>query len=301
MKKRFKKSALESHKSRYGRLFVLPWEIGFILFFLLPLIRSIKYSFSKVYFSAEGFITEFNGLTNYIFAWYEQTNFTENLQQSIIDFTWSLPIIIILSLVLALILNQKFRGRMLVRSVFFLPVIIATGVVIQILSQDMIASQLRESGSSADFYIYNASNFGALLYRLGLPDTLITPIVSYINQIFDLLWNSGVQIILFIAGLQSIPDQLYEVASVEGATPWEKFWFVTFPLLSGVIILNIIFTSIYLLTNSINPVMVQVYEMILRQNYDVTSAMMWIYFIVIGIIIEIILTLFNKLLQRKWD
>ncbi len=296
-----KRGALESRKSRYGRLFILPWEIGFCLFFLIPLLQSIQFSFSKVTISAEGFSTDFVGFKNYLFAWYEQSDFTENLQKAISDFSWSLPIIIILSLILAVILNQKFKGRLLARAVFFLPVIIATGVVIQIISQDVVASQMRDIGNNSDSYIYNATNFGALLYRIGLPDNIITPIVSYISQIFDLIWSSGVQIILFIAGLQAIPEQLYEVADVEGASSWEKFWFITFPMLSGVIILNIVFTTIYLFTNSINPVMRQAYDMILKQNYDLTSAMMWIYFVMIGLIIGAILVLFNRMLQKRWE
>ncbi len=293
--------SLASKMGLFGRLFILPWEIGFVLFFLVPLLQSIQFSMSRVYMSPDGIVTDPMGLEHYRFAWFEQSDFTDNLQAAISSFAYSLPIILILSLILALILNQRFRGRLLARAIFVLPMIIATGVVIDILSTDVIASQLRAADGPDKTFMYNAVNFSQLLYRLGLPNYFISTIVQYINRIFDLVWSCGVQTILFIAGLQSIPEQLYEVSRVEGSTPWENFWFITFPMLSGVFILNIVYTTIDLFTNSINPVMKQAYDMIIKQNYDLSSAIMWIYFLIIGLIVAAMLFLFQMILQRRWD
>jgi len=137
---------------------------------------------------------------------------------------------------------------------------------------------------------------------LGLPKIITSGIVKYIQEIFNLIWNCGVQIILFIAGLQSIPDYLYEVAHVEGATAWEKFWFISFPMLSNVFVLILVFTSIEILTSVDNGAMSQAYTLILnQQNYDQSSSMMWFYFLFIAILISLIITLVQRLLIRKWE
>lgn len=294
--------ALEARKSKYGLMFILPWIIGFIMFFLVPLVQSVMFSFSQVTLTTNGFMTKFVSLRNYYYALAQQPDYQQNLQTSVGNFAYSLPIIIILSLILGVMLNQKFKGRVVARAIFFLPVIIASGVVLQIFDQDVVATQMREVSNNGSTYLYGSIDFIKVISNLGLPKNMIQPIIVYISEIFNLIWKCGVQIILFIAGLQSIPDQLYEVSRVEGATAWEEFWFITFPMLSNVFILVIIYTTIDLFTNSDNAVMNQAYELILnQQNYDQSSAMLWIYFALVGLIIAVIMLVVNHIFKKNWE
>lgn len=297
---------LQKRQQFYGRMFTLPWLIGFVLFFFIPIIQSIWYSFSKagpldeVNTSVISFLKDkITYFENYRYIWLEQPDFLMNLKESISSFVFSLPIIIVLSLVLAIFLNQKFHGRLVARAVFFLPVIIATGVVVQIISNDMIASQLREGQS--DGGIYRAVNFSNMLMNMGLPQLITGQIADYISGIFDLLWSAGVQTILFLAGLQAVPASMYEAADVEGATSWEKFWFITIPLILNVILLNIIYTSIELFTTTNNPAMQQVYQMIMQSDYNASSAIVWSYCLIIGSIIAIILLAFTTIFKKIGD
>lgn len=304
-KQKQKFQSLAARQRFYGRMFILPWEIGFALFFLVPIFQSIWYSFSKagpLDEAANGILTYFRenfvGSKNYHYIWAENPDFMTNLGKSITSFLYSLPIILVLSLVLALFLNQKFRGRLLARAVFFLPVIIATGVVMTIISEDMIASQLRNSGQM-DAGIYNTINFSNMLMNMGLPQIITERIASYIASIFDLLWSSGVQTILFLAGLQSIPSYLYEVADVEGASAWEKFWFITMPMMLNVILLNVVYTSIELFVSSTNPAMKQAYEMIMQSNYNASSAIIWSYCAIVGVLIGLLALIFSRIVKKS--
>jgi len=298
--RKHKKNSIEKRNAMYGRAFVLLWEIGFVLFFFIPLLQSIFYSFSNVSFDESGVTAVFNGLFNYDYILNQEPDYVNNITKSIVSFIYSLPIVLIISLALALILNQKFKGRLIARAVFFLPVIIATGVIITIMSQDMVATSLRDSTSDTSAYMFSGVDFMRILMSLDLPEMLVKPIMGWIGEIFNLIWNSGIQILLFIAGLQAIPEQLYEVAEVEGAPAWERFWFITFPMLLPVLILNAVYTTIELLTNMVNPVIDQAYSLILRQTYDLSSAMLWLYFGIIGAIIGAVMLLINRIFVKKW-
>lgn len=292
------KSILISRRNRYGYVFITPWIIGFLLFFLIPLGQSIYYSFCKITTGSAGFVFDFVKWDNYRYIFQQDLSYTENLLDAVVAFLYSLPLTVILSLVLAVILNQKFRGRLLARAVFFLPVIIATGVVMDIFNTDVMADQLRDGTTS---YMLGGVNFELILMRLDLPQTLIEPMLAFIQDIFDLVWGCGVQTILFIAGLQSVPAHLYEVSRVEGSTGWEDFWFITLPMLSNILILVIVYTIIDLFTKNDNPVMGQAYEFMRgSQNYDQSSAMLWTYFAVVGAIIAVFMLLL-RLVMRRWD
>ena len=291
--------SMENRKARQGFAFLIPWLIGFTVFFLLPTLQSIWYSFSKsspIDDIENGFFSyvadKFAGIEFYRNIWLEDTNFTSNLFDSITNFLYSLPIILFLSFVFALVLNQDFRGRMTVRAIFFLPVIIASGVVLSYLNGDANAQELLGSESSGS--MYNSLSFSEMLQNLGLPSSITNQLNAYISSIFNLVWGTGVQTILFLAGLQSISAQYYEVAQVEGATKWEVFWYVTFPMTANILILNTVYTCIDLFTSNSNQVMQQAYELIENSNYNKSSAIMWCYFVILGLIIGLILILFRK-------
>ena len=150
----------------------------------------------------------------------------------------------LLSLVLALLLNNKFKGRLFFRALYFMPVIIASGVVIELISGmttgGMSDSSVSESVSGGMFSVQD------VMAVLDLPNQVAEYVQKIISNIFDLIWNSGIQTVLFIAGLQSIPSSLYEASRVEGATKWEEFWFITFPMLSNVTLLVMVYTMVEL-------------------------------------------------------
>ena len=271
----------------YGRMFILPWEIGFVLFFLQPLVQSLVFVFSKVTvdFDAGVFVTEWNGIENIKYFLYQDTQYVNYLVESLTAFVLNIPLIVSLSLIVGVLLNQKFKGRIVFRSIFFLPVIIATGVVMQYIQGDSVAVAMRGGGASAG----NGVDVTAVLEGMHLSKEITDFLVGFVNQIFDLFWDCGVQIVLFISGLQSIPEQLYEVCRVEGANKWEEFWYVTFPMLSGTTILVIIFTAIEIFTDSSNLVMEQAYDAMRQQIYDQSAAMLWIYFALVGIILNAVL------------
>ncbi len=294
-----KKKGVEALKSRYGRLFVLPWEIGLILFFLVPIISSIYYSFCNVNIVDGGVNTTFVGLTHFEYALQKDPNYITSLRDAISSFAVQVPIILALSLILAIILNQKFHGRMIARAIFFLPVIIATGVIIQYLMEaGMVLGET--SGDAAAAYS-NMINFDQILGNLGLPQEINELISGYISSVFNLLWSCGVQIILFISGLQSIPDQLYEVAKVEGCSKWEEFWYITFPMLGQNILLVMVYTMIELITAN-KYVMASAYELMSKNSvYDRSSAMLWMYFVIVGAIMALVLAVYNKFCLKKWS
>lgn len=294
-------TGIERLKVRYGRMFALPWTIGLLLFFLVPLIESIAYAFSDVSLTSDN-IMSFAGFKHFRYLLQEDPNFIDNMAEAVTSFVFSLPIIVALSLIFALILNQKFRGRLFARAVFFLPVIIATGVVMKFVTGEALNSGAALSTSMGGTESYSGISFDQLLINLGLPQSVTELLADYIARIFNLVWSCGIQILLFVAGMQSIPDQLYEVSKIEGATSWEEFWFVTFPMLGNVIFLVIIYTTVDLFTAFDNPIMKQAYDLVSKNSiYDRSSAMLWGYFIIVGLIGGLILLAYNRLLMKKWN
>lgn len=294
------KKGIESLKSTYGRMFVLPWEIGLVLFFIVPLFTSIRYAFSDV--SISGKVTEFVGFKHFNYYLNEDPDYVNKLISAVSNFLVQLPIIIALSLILAIILNQKFVGRIIARAIFFLPVIIATGVVIDMLTSEYIGISLVTSSSSSEASTYGSMiDFDAILGNLGLPDDITKLLGGYIGNIFNLLWSCGIQIVLFIAGLQTIPDQMYEVSRVEGASKWEEFWYITFPLLGQNMLLVLVYTMIELFTKK-EGIMKTAFELLSDgYQYGKGSAMLWMYFLVVGAVMAVVVWLYNRFCLKRWS
>ena len=286
-------------KSRYGLLFVTPWLIGFILFFAMPAVQSILYSFSDVQLTGEGLQIGLVGLKHYRYALLENPNYVTNMWSSVGPILYSLPVILLISLVLALILNQKFRGRLFFRALFFLPVIISTGIVLNLMflttGSDMTGASASESLTGNMFSVAD------VISVLNLPAVISDYVEQVINSIFDLIWSSGIQIVLFIAGLQAIPASLYEASRVEGATKWEEFWFITFPMLSQVTLLVALFTMVEQLTSSRNALVSQLFQLMKAGLYDETSAVLWAYFVIVGAVMGLVLGLYNRILIKRWS
>lgn len=294
MKNRFRMS-LSAKNAWTGRAFVLPFYIGFIFFFLSPLIQSIRFSFSSVTISSEGYQTEWVGWKNYIDNFTGSATFIGNLQASLLQMLWKLPVILISSLFLAILLNQKFRGRTFIRAVFFLPAIVASGIVITIIKNDNLAASVLSGNMISSGSIFKSDFLGNFLSELGLGKTISSYATMISNQMFDSLWLTGIQMIIFLAGLQSIPSQLYEVSTIEGATAWENFWMITIPMLMPIILVNTVYTIVDTFTDNSNAVMQQVLLNVKNVNLGWASSMAWTYFAIIGVILAVILFIYSSM------
>ena len=300
MRKVKKNRGIEQLKSTYGRMFVLPWFLGVLLFFIIPFIKTVIYSFSSIQINVGEISTKFVGLEHYEYILNQDPYYTKFLGGQLTSFLYSLPIIIFLSLFLALFLNQKFKGRLLFRAIYFAPVIIATGEVIKLLFGFEFGGQdnmgVSESLSS------NMIDVNDITALLGISGEIGDFFTSTISKIFDLVWNCGIQIVLFIAGLQSVPRHLYEVSKVEGATKWEEFWFITFPMLGRVTLLVSMFTMIELIVaergnNIVNNALTAMNAAI----YDSTSAQLLFYFLASCLFIGIFIFIYNRFLLKRWE
>ena len=300
---------IESKKSWYGFYFVLPWIIGMVLFFLIPLVSSLIYAFSDVVPESGYMSTKWVGLENFKYIFESDDTYQTNLLSSIGSFFAQMPIVIIVSLILALILNSKFKGRTFFRGVFFVPVIVATGVVMELLTQSYGAKgAIIQLSSSISEDAYSAvgtgggMDFSQLLNSLQLPEDVTAELNSMITDIFNTIWTCGIPVVLFIAGLQTIPSQLYEASKVEGATAWEEFWYITLPSIGQTLLLVIIFTLIELLTKADNPVIDQAYTQ-MRSNleYGLSAAMLWLFFAIIGAIIGLVILIYSKTCLKRWE
>ena len=301
--KRRKNGGIEAIKRRYGYLFVAPWIFGVIVFVLVPIGTCFYYSLSDVVITADGLQAAFVGWEHYRELFFENPNYINQVTSSLSSLFTSMPIVVALSMILAIILNQKFRGRLLARAVFFLPVIIASGAVMNVLSSFsmqegmMSASGIAEGGQSGYLQVVD---FSGLLYRLNLPEGLNQLIAGYLNDIFNLIWSCGVQILLFVAGLQTIPAQLYEVGKVEGITAWEEFWYITVPMLGRVILLVIFYTMVELFISK-GVVVNNAIDTIQKQNYSSSSAMLWPYFALVALVMGVVILVYSKLCLKRWE
>ncbi|MBR7133748.1 MAG: sugar ABC transporter permease [Clostridia bacterium] len=299
MKKVKKNRGIDAIKDKYGRLFTTPWLIGLILFFIIPMFQSIYFSFSEIMVIPGGIESVFVGLKNYKQLLFADPDYTQLLSSAMASFLYSLPVILLLSLVLAIFLNQKFRGRLFFRALYFLPVIIASGSVITWLfkttSNDLNNLGVSESYTAAMFSVDD------IIGWLQIDGQIAEYITQTISKIFDLIWSCGIQTVLFLAGLQSIPRTLYEASHVEGATKWEEFWFITFPMLSRVILLVMVFTMVELMTNIRTAVVRKAYTMMDNGVFDTTSAMLWFYFLIVGCVMAVLIFVYKQTLMRRWD
>lgn len=301
MKLQKKHRGFESKKAIYGFCFIIPWLIGIISLFIVPLAKSLWYAVSEVGFANSGGIeTEFVGFENINYIFTVDPDFMTNLGESVSEFAFSFPIIVILSLIFAILLNQNFHGRVFARAIFFLPVIIATGVVMQTMSSSVSGQPLMNDVGSSGGYSVSAIDFNRVLSNLDLPASLISVISEYVNKVFDIVWKTGIQVVLFISGMQTIPDQLYEVSKIEGATKWEEFWFVTIPMLKDIILLVMLYTMVDLFITVESPVVAQAFGLINAMSFGLSSAILWSYILIAIAISALILIVYKKFCMDRW-
>lgn len=302
--KSLRRGGINAIKRRYAYLFLAPWICGIIIFVLEPIFKSVSYSFANVTISQEGLRAEYTGLSNYKELFLKDPEYVNRLTGSLSSLFTSLPIVIALSMVLALVLNQNFKGRAFARSIFFLPVIIGSGAVMTILASYNMNGQISASvgmaeGQQAAEYM-QIIDFSDLLHKLNLPEGINKLMSGYLENCINLIWNCGVPILLFVAGLQTIPEQLYEVGKVEGISVWEEFWYITVPMMGRIILLVLFYTMVELFIEKSNLIDWAVLR-IRQQDYSMSSAMLWPYFLIVGAVIGAVIFLYSKLCLKKWE
>lgn len=258
MKKK-KKLTLLQKRSMMGWLFILPWLAGFLIIYVRSLIMTGQFALSEMTIDAinGGYTLDFVGIENFRYAFLVHPSFKQVLTTSVMNMLIDVPLITFFSLFMAMLLNKKFPGRAAVRALFFLPVILNSGAITEALnlSQQMmnggVASQAADAAATAGSTLaFDIDYLISVFMSLGLPASILDYIVQAVARINDIISASGVQIIIFIAALQSIPGSMYEVAKIEGATGYETFWKVTFPMVMPHIITNVVYTIVDSFTES---------------------------------------------------
>jgi len=280
---------LFNNKKTIGYFFTLPWVIGFIIFTIIPIIYSIYLSFNDVIITAMGIETTYIGIQNYVRVITEDMDFIRQIGNFFVETIISVPLIVILALIMAMLLNQNVKGRSIYRTIFFLPVIINSGPVLNKLIDLDIASI--PALLQYDFYLYLLSN----------SDNFFINIVLFtIDNFIILLWLAGVQILIFLAALQKTDRGVNEAARIDGASTWEIFWRITLPSLMPMILVNIIYTTVMYSMSALNQVTEHISINMFRidTGFGYTSALSWIYFVIILVTLGILVFGFF-LLERK--
>ncbi|MCU0105181.1 sugar ABC transporter permease [Acholeplasma vituli] len=281
-----------TRENLFGYTFIGIWILGFFIFMLYPLLTSIIYSLSDVKLTADGIVSKFVGFKNYIdlFKIEKGFEFIEALTAYLRQMVLQIPVIIVFSILIALLLNQKIKSRGIFRSIFFLPVIISSGPVI---------NELIEHGAGGT-NIFESYGFITIIQN-SLSTDLAKPIVDLFSQIIIIFWFSGVQILIFLAGLQKIDQQIYEAAQIDGAGPWQAFWKITMPSLSSLILVNSIYTIVLLSTFSENKVILSIKSNLFNSvtGFGMASAMAWMYALIVFLAIGLVGLLFRSRQPRR--
>ena len=270
--------SFERRRELEGFTFMVPWLLGFLIFVLIPLALSIKISF---YSST---LTDLYGGKYVAFENYKEViknpSFGQAVFEAFLNSLYQVPLVVGFALFVAVLLRQEFPGRVIFRVIFFIPVILS-GVIMTYLFSDAIG----EVSVFSTLVQTNASGFLGRLFGGGLT-----------SHIGNIMWKSSVEILIFLAALQSVPAILYEVVELDGATAWESFWHVTLPYISPFVILNCVYALVDSFVDAQNPVMSILLGLMGQgTKYGVASALSWFYMLLSFITILIFI-----LLTRRW-
>lgn len=285
----YQKLTLQKRNGLWGIIFLSPWILGFLIFFIKPLIEVVIYSFNNIEITENGLKMTYVGINNYIDALTIDAEFNQLLITTVVQAIPSVVLIIIFSLLSAILLNGKFKGRMIARGIFFIPIIMAAGTAVEIggAASEMVQASQGDSLTSVNV-------LANLLLSSGFSKEIVSALLSSVSSIFSVITLSGVQILIFLAGLQAISSSLYEVAKIEGATGYETFWKVTFPMVSPMILT----CTVYSLADTFmrSKITERAYTIAFKQSqYGLSASMSCIYLVVCLLIIGIV----SFLIARK--
>ncbi len=304
-------ASLDKRKARAGWMFVLPFLIGLIFVYAPIVFNSLRFTLGDWETVRGGtYNFTFLGLKHYENALFgaRSADFLPTLVTGMKELVIDIPAIVIFSLFMAVLLNQKMFGRAAFRAIFFIPVIVATGVV----GEQDAANALMDymsSGSSIDTgavdsanQIVSVTDITLLFENMAVGSELAIYVAGLVNDIYGIINRSGVQMLIFLAGLQSISGAIYESCSIDGASAWETFWKITLPMVSPMILVNTVYTVIDSFTSSTNSVMLYINSIYGTSGGDVlSSAMAWIYFIIVILIILVVVGILRAFIfyQRR--
>ena len=306
-KKKRKIVSLDRKKARAGWLFILPFVIGFVIIYLPMVFESLRYSFSVL--DPRTNTTSLVGFKNYIDAFRSDAYFSQKLISGLQKLAFDIPAIVIFSLFMAIMLNQKMAGRGFFRAIFFIPVILSTGLMETINARDSLTQYMESSsgiedgsGTSTANQLVSSMDLQKLFDSMKVGDGIVTYVTTAINNIYDIVNRSGVQMLIFLSGLQSISPAIYESCKIDGATAWETFWKITFPMITPMILVNAIYTIIDSFTSQKNEVM-QYITKIYSESYGLSAAMAWTYFTIVIAIIGLVAAILSAFVfyQRRSD
>ncbi|MFW5787827.1 MAG: carbohydrate ABC transporter permease [Halanaerobiales bacterium] len=293
--------SVRQKKAMVGFTFVIPFLIGFAVFFGIPFLQSITFSLSKISLSGEGYSLDFVGLQNYYRVIFVDANFVPNFIKEFSRTVVNIPSIIFFSFFAAMLLNGDYKGCWLARVIFFLPVIMGAGVLRELEQTDYLTELMQTGAAAEEIGGVSALSGPALrnfLFRLKLPAFLIEYIITAVQNIPNIIRDSGVQILIFLAGLQSISNDLYEASKIEGATGWESFWMITFPLLTPLMITNVVYTIIDSFTSVENELVDYIQDTAFGgMGYGVSTAMSWLYFTMIALVLIVVIVVLGRRAQ----
>lgn len=290
-----RRRTLRGRNAWCGLLFVSPWCIGAAVFFLYPLLTSLLLSFGKLT-SVTSLQMEWSGLRNYQAVLFENVDFVSSFWEVACENLINLPLINIFALIIAILLNKDIRCRGTFRALFFLPVMLGAGFVMQ---------QLLGQNVDADAMEFARGLLLPKQVRVYLGPQGTQLVQSFLSRMTFVLWRSGVQIVIYLSGLQGIPSTTYEAARVDSATEWEIFWLITLPLMVPIIQLNLVYTVVDTFTASDNPIVDMVLTLAFRHgipSLEYASAVSWVYCVfllaVVGLIFLLTKRYVNNLKER---
>ena len=288
---------LTTRRNLMGYWFVLPFIIGLFFIYIPALVEAFRFSMSTIVMEEGTYRLESVGWALYHESLFVDPDFFRGIVESIGSMFLNVIIIIIYALIMATILNRNLAAKGFYRAILFLPVIVATGIVANAENFTITTSGVSdiESGSAAIAGgVFSEFDIELLLLSLNFNDTLTGIVVSAIGNLYSIVTCSGVQLIIFLAGLQSISPAIYESATVEGATWWESFWKITIPMISPLILVNAVYTIVDSFTQYGNQVMDGIYKLISAGDYAIASAQSFVYLAVVGVFIAIVVPIINK-------
>ena len=270
-------------------LFVSPWLVGAAVFFLYPLFYSLRLSFGVIENPATQKVV-FAGFENFRVAFMEDARFFPMLLSIAKDTLINTPLIVVFALFIATLLSKDIRGKGLFRSVFFLPVILGTGFVMQqLLGVQMNADAVEVArGILLPEKVVRFLNPG-----------VTQVILEFLSRVTLVLWKSGVQIIIFLAGLQAIPRSFYEAARVDEATEWECFWFISLPMMAPTLLLGAVYTIVAGFLDTSNEMLGYIHELGFQwSQFEYASAVSWLYFLFVILVLAALFLLLNPATKR---
>lgn len=294
-KQKNKLAGLQKRKAIAGYLFISPFIIGFLVFMIKPLFQSFYMSFCEVELGSGKVQNTWTGMENLKYIFTVDPEFSRLLVEELTRMMIYSLAIIVFSFFVALILNQQFRGRALVRAVFFLPVILSSGVILGLETDNQLMATLAQQIEEVTTGISVTDSLKEILRTIGVGVRAYEKVFEVIDNIYDVAIASGIQIIIFLSGLQTISSSMYEAADIEGCTKWESLWKITFPMISSMFLVNWIYTVIDFCMRSDNQVLDKIQLVMIDQlRYGRASAMSWVYFVAILAFVGITSFLISK-------